>query len=313
MAIVTSTKKLGNSNIPTGYELTELARAYWIFQQNGYTVDIASPNGGSANAVIDDEDMGIYDYAFLNDAAIQQQLEHTLKVEDIDTRDYAAVYFVGGKGAMFDFPNNPHIQNLVLDFFYSNKPIAAICHGPAAFTNLKTSSDKWFVEGKKLTSFTNSEELFLKPDAESIFPFLLQSRLVEQGAQFTAAPDYLANVSVYPNLITGQNPWSAWQLAEMMIRQLGHTPLYREPTHEENSIELIQYFHQSGLGATEKYIEKNNRRYLANLVLMHSVVALMKGNLLDGFALIMITDSVRTNNNNKVITASKALSYRKTQ
>ena len=43
LAVVTSTAVMGNSDKTTGYELSELARAYYTFQANGFEVDIASP------------------------------------------------------------------------------------------------------------------------------------------------------------------------------------------------------------------------------------------------------------------------------
>ncbi len=41
LAVVTSTNTMGTSGKVTGYELTELARAYYVFQANGFEVDIA--------------------------------------------------------------------------------------------------------------------------------------------------------------------------------------------------------------------------------------------------------------------------------
>lgn len=72
LAVVTSVDKMGEDKA-TGYEHTELARAYWVFVANGFDVDIASPKGGKPPVVIDGEDMGAYDFAFLNDEAIQQK------------------------------------------------------------------------------------------------------------------------------------------------------------------------------------------------------------------------------------------------
>ena len=67
LMVVTSETQLGDTGKKTGYEHTELARAYYVFTVNGFHVDIASPQGGEPRAVIDDEDMGAIDYAFLND------------------------------------------------------------------------------------------------------------------------------------------------------------------------------------------------------------------------------------------------------
>jgi len=58
LAVVTSTNIMGSSGKSTGYELTELARAYSVFKANGFDVDVASPKGGLPPVVIDADDMG---------------------------------------------------------------------------------------------------------------------------------------------------------------------------------------------------------------------------------------------------------------
>lgn len=118
LAVVSSTgqypaARVGGKLKTTGYELTELARFYWVLRANGFAVDIASPQGGAAPQVLDDDDMAEYDYSFLNDPQSRKQSRNTLKLADVDPTQYQAVYFVGGKGAMYDFPQNPDIRRLL--------------------------------------------------------------------------------------------------------------------------------------------------------------------------------------------------------
>jgi len=255
LAIVTSTDSMGNSGKSTGYELTELSRAYYIFQANGYDVDVASPLGGLPPVVLDGDDMKEYDYAFLNDATAQSKVTNSIAVKDIDPIDYQAVYFVGGKGAMFDFPDNEYIQAIVKELYESDKVIGAVCHGPAALVNVTLSNGESILSNKKISSFTNQEELLLIPDAPEIFPFLLQDKLIENGAQFNEGSLYLNNVSEEGNLLTGQNPWSTWKLAESMIKQLGHEPKKREITAEENSIAILGVYEKNGLDKAKNMVE----------------------------------------------------------
>jgi putative intracellular protease/amidase len=293
LAVVTSVKTLGKTGRPTGYELTELARAYWIFYANGFEVDIASPEGGEPYALLDDEDMAAYDYAFLNDPVAQYKKANTLKISEVDASSYQAIYFVGGKGAMFDFPNNKTIIDLVNQFSVQHKIIAAVCHGPAAFINVKTPDGRWFVANKRISAFTDSEELLLMPNAETIFPFLLQRKLEERGANFIPGVDYLEQVSVDHRLVTGQNPWSVWRVAEETIKLLGYEPAARAITPEEHSVALLKEFHKGGLSAAEKTINVNEYHHRGHLVLMHAFVAFMKWELLDGLKLIILSDSLK--------------------
>lgn len=292
LAVVTSCETLGDSGKRTGYELTELSRAYYVFVANGFEVDIASPLGGQPAVVIDGDDMGIYDYAFLNDITAQRKVSSTIAMEDVRSEDYEAVYFVGGKGTMFDFPENKHIQALVRQYYDSGKVIGAVCHGPAALLNVTVGDGRHLLTNRRISGFTNEEELFLIPDAADVFPFLLQDELIEKGARFDEGPMYLENVVQDENLVTGQNPWSTWKVAEMMIRQMEYEPKKREKTTEENSVQILNTYAMYGYGEAREqmdlfYLKKKglmNRELLA----VHSIVAAMQWDIGKAVGLIRL-------------------------
>ena len=289
LAVVTSTNTMGKSGKSTGYELTELSRAYYVFLANGFEVDVASPTGGNPPRIVDDEDMGVYDFAFLNDPVAQQKAKNTIPIADVDTADYQAIYFVGGKGAMYDFPDNAHIQSIVSSYYQSGKVIGAVCHGPAALVNVTLKGGRSILEDRSVSSFTNNEELFLIPDAENIFPFLLEDKLVENGAKFVEGSMYLENVIQDGNIVTGQNPWSTWRLAETMIRQMGYEPKKRVITPEENAIKVLGSFEDQGYGAAKKLITnmtENKLEMNRTLLAMHSIVAAMQWKVLKSFQLV---------------------------
>ena len=290
LAVVTSTATMGSSGKRTGYELTELSRAYYVFTANGFEVDIASPEGGKPPVVIDDEDIGAYDYAFLNDTTAQYKTSHTIKMEEVIAADYDAVFFAGGKGAMYDFPDNKAIQDLVKDVYQNNKVIGAVCHGPAALVNVRLDNGNLLLKDKNVSGFTNAEELFLIKEAKSIFPFLLQDKMVAQGANFKEGPLYLDQVSQDKNLITGQNPWSTWSMAESMIRQMGYTPKYRAITDEEHAVRVLNVYASQGKQKAKELIEalmlQQNKSVDRLLIAKHSVISAMKGEVRQFFNLI---------------------------
>ena len=283
LAIVTSTSMMGQQNEKTGYELSELARAYCVFKANGFDVDIASPLGGKSPVIIDDEDMGPYDYAFLNDPEAQSKTSNTLKLETVIAENYEALFFVGGKGAMFDFPNNQKIQSLVRDYYQSNKVIGAVCHGPAALVNVTLDDGTSVLQNKTVSGFTNKEELLLIPDAKNLFPFLLQDKLIAAGARFNEGPMYLETMSHDTNLITGQNPWSVWVMAEAMIKQLGYTPKYRPITDEENAVKALMIYEEEGLNKAKEFIketlQEKQEPISRLLIAKHSIMAAMQGKI----------------------------------
>lgn len=281
LAVVTSTAEIGDSGRKAGFELTELARAWYVFVANGYAVDIASPRGGMPPMNLDDG-LVAADHAFLNDADARRKLAGSLPLAEVDASAYAAVYFAGGKGTMFDFAGNPDIQRIVGDVHARGGVIGAVCHGPAALLEVRLADGTRLVDGRRLTGFTNAEELFLIENARTLFPYLLQDRLVEYGARFVEGPLYLDNTVVDGLLVTGQNPWSTWSVAEGMIRALGHEPVPRERTGEETAVQLLGIYHADGIGAARRakaQLSEADRR----LLLMHALVAGMQWNLRDSW------------------------------
>ncbi|MBA3564219.1 MAG: type 1 glutamine amidotransferase domain-containing protein [Gammaproteobacteria bacterium] len=283
LAVVTSTPKIGDSDKPAGFELTELARAYYVFVANGYEVAIASPRGGKPPMMTDDG-LVAADYAFLNDPQSRRKIENSLPLEQVEPADYEAVYFVGGKGAMFDFADDPDVQRIVRSVYQAGGVVGAVCHGPAALLNVRLTDGRRLIEGRRVTGFTNAEELFLIKDAPQLFPYLLQAQLIEHGAQFVEGPMYLDNTIVDGRLVTGQNPWSTWTVAEAMITALGHEPVPRNRTAEEIGVELLGVYYRQGASAAKRSREQRpqvDRR----LVLMHAVVASMQGRWRDAYHL----------------------------
>lgn len=299
LAVVTSCETMGSSGKKTGYELTELSRAYYVFTANGFEVDITSPKGGNPPVVIDDDDMGIYDYAFLNDSLAQNKIKNSIPISEVNRESYAAIYFAGGKGAMFDFPDNKSIQLILSEYYKDNKVIGAVCHGPAALVNVRLDDGSYLINKKKVCSFTNKEELFLISDAKEIFPFLLQNKLIASGADFEEGHLYLNNVIEDGNLLTGQNPWSTWTLAESMIKKLGYSLVERELTEEEHTVNILNKYESLGYSKTKSLISKtvleDHKPVSRNLLGVHGIVAIMNldfGKCFDLIRLLKHTNNI---------------------
>lgn len=292
LIVVTSTDRLGKSEKRTGYELSELARAYTVFVANGFEVDIASPKGGSPPVVIDDEDMGPFDYAFLNDSIAQEKSKNTLNIDTVQAADYQAIFFAGGKGAMFDFPNNLAIHSLVKSFHQTEKVIGAVCHGPAALVNVVLDNGQAIIKDKEISAFTNKEELLLIKNAKDIFPFLLEDKLTENGAIFNEGEMYLEQISHSDNIITGQNPWSTWKLAEEMVIQLGFQPKQRALSGEENAVKILSVYQKDGnkkaRELTKTLLIKEKKPVRRTLIAKHSIMAAMKGEITDFLGLLRL-------------------------
>jgi putative intracellular protease/amidase len=273
LAVLSSTAHFDQGRRQGGYELTELARAYWVFVANGYEVDLASPRGGEPPQVLD-EGLTDADHAFLNDPVAQSRLADTLTLASVDPSRYAAVYFVGGKGAMFDFPGDPEIARIVRDIA-PRGVIGAVCHGPAALLDLPLADGRQLLLGRRVTGFSNDEELFLMDDARTALPFMLEDALAAGAGEFVEGPMYLDTTVVDGRLVTGQNPWSTWSVAEAMVRALGHEPVPRRATAEEVAVQLLGTFHAEGIDAALAR-KAGSAHASKHLLLMHAVVAAMQ-------------------------------------
>lgn len=281
LVVATSTARSPGGEIAAGMELTELSRAYYTFLANGYAVDLASPAGGRPPVVIDDDLIDV-DYAFLNDAVAQQALATTRRLSEIDPSGYDAVYYVGGKGVMFDFADNPDVQRITAAIYESGGVVGAVCHGPAALVGVRLSSGRRLLQGRKVAGFTNEEELYLIPDAREVFSFLLEDRLKAEGAEFVSGPLFLDNTIVDGRLVTGQNPWSTWSVAEGMIRAMGYEPVSRPRSREELAVDVLGSYHREGREAASAILRSGvdaDKR----LLLMHAFIAATRGQWRDAF------------------------------
>ncbi|WP_168731239.1 type 1 glutamine amidotransferase domain-containing protein [Robertkochia marina] len=237
MVVSSYGKDLGETR--PGYEFDEFTQAYLIFKKNGLVVDVASPKGGSVEADQFNKDK-IYNQAVLNDQEVMKVLRSTLATSEVDPSGYDAVYVVGGKGAMFDLPYDPSLQDILLNLYRrEGTVISAVCHGPAAFVNVK-DGDKFIIEGIEMTGFCNLEEDLFGKKWVKEFPFRLEDQLKARGAVFSQADFMLSGVAVSRKFITGQNPFSTTGSAEAVVKALGITPAPRDLYKDERSIYLVQ-------------------------------------------------------------------------
>ncbi|WP_223068662.1 type 1 glutamine amidotransferase domain-containing protein [Paenibacillus caui] len=214
--MVVTTADSTNEGHPTGLWLSEFAEPYIEFTKKGYDITIASPLGGKSP--VDSNSLQGEVPAEIMDTV--KHLENTVKLDEIgDISRFDAIFLPGGHGTMFDLPDNLKLQSLIREFYEADKIVAAVCHGPAGLTKVTLSSGTPLVAGKKVTSFTDSEEK--EAGMDSHMPFLLETRLREAGALFAANPNWSDHIEIDGRLITGQNPQSTISVASAVIKQLG--------------------------------------------------------------------------------------------
>jgi putative intracellular protease/amidase len=114
--------------------------------------------------------------------------------------------------------NNPTSIALIESFVKADKPIGAVCHAPAALTEVRGKDGEYLVKGKRVTGFTNGEEAAV--DLTEVVPFLLEDRLRERGGQYSKGADWTAYIQVDGLLVTGQNPASSEAAAQELLKLL---------------------------------------------------------------------------------------------
>ncbi|NUO52758.1 MAG: type 1 glutamine amidotransferase domain-containing protein [Polyangiaceae bacterium] len=218
--VLTSHSEKGNTGEKTGAYLPEVAHPHEVFKKAGYEVDFVTPKGGMPpfDGVDRKDEVSA---AFLDDASIQDKLARAPRPEDVDASKYVAVFYAGGHGTMWDFPDDAGLQKVAASIYEGGGVVGAVCHGPAGLVNIKLSSGKHLVDGKEVAAFTNDEERAVK--LEGVVPFLLATELEQRGAKHRPGPMWKSQVVVDGRLVTGQNPASATGVGEAMVKVLAES------------------------------------------------------------------------------------------
>jgi putative intracellular protease/amidase len=218
---VSSHDVLGETGNTTGYSVSEAAHPYHVFTSAGHDVDFVSVRGGEPPAVVfDGEEKDPEVISFLADPVVRTKLAATRPASQMPATGYAAIFYVGGHGAMWDFPESPDLARLAVDIYQQGGVISAVCHGPAGLVNLRLPDGSYLVHGKRVSSFTNEEEHSL--GLLDVMPFLLEDRLKERGALHAKSANYVAHTENDQRVITGQNPASAARVAQLVVDELKH-------------------------------------------------------------------------------------------
>ncbi len=218
----------------TGWDIgvwyAELTHPYWVFTEAGYSVDIASPEGGALyfDGFSDPEDASGYaafDYislGFKKDPAKMALTQNTLKLSEVNPDDYKAIFVCGGQGPMYTFIDNADLHKFFTDFYLTGKPAAAICHGTCILLKTKTPDGKFLVQGKRWTGFASNEENYADAYVgKKIQPFRIEDEARKMpGTRFEVAPMFESHAIRDGNLITGQQQNSGGEAAQLVVEAL---------------------------------------------------------------------------------------------
>lgn len=224
LIIMSSNSDLGLSGKQTGTWFEEIATPYYIFQQAGHEVVLASPKGGKAPIDLlslkapfatPNTDK------FLKDAVAMFALENTRILNTIDASTFDAIFFPGGYSLLWDLASNQLVIKIVKDFYNDFKPIAFVCHAPAILRDVRLDDGSYLIKELNITGFTNEEEKEIGLGEYLLFS--LEDDLKMRGANYTKKANWQGNVVVDKMILTGQNPASAPMIANELVEMLNRS------------------------------------------------------------------------------------------
>ncbi|MCK0123912.1 type 1 glutamine amidotransferase domain-containing protein [Gelidibacter sp. F2691] len=219
--VLTSHDKLGDTEKKTGFWVEEFANPYYTLLDKGANITIATPKGGAApiDPTSDAPDAATEaTKRFDKDAEAQKLIANTKVLADINPDDFDAVFYPGGHGPLWDLATDTTSVALIEKFNNQKKPIAFVCHAPAALKDVKDAEGNPLVKGKKVTGFTNTEEAAVQ--LTDVVPFLVEDMLTKNGGIYSKKEDWAPYAIQDGNLITGQNPASSELVAEKLLESL---------------------------------------------------------------------------------------------
>ena len=147
----------------------------------------------------------------------ERALARSMSPDDVDAGEYAALYYTGGHGVMWDFPSSEGLARLCLEVYGNGGYLASVCHGIAGLLFVQDRGT-YLVEGKSITGFTTAEE-YLSGKSAAI-PFWNEQVAKAHGAVFCKKRPFASFAMQDGRIITGQNPESPRAVARLLLENI---------------------------------------------------------------------------------------------
>jgi len=221
LVITTSQATLGEDGDATGVFGSEMTGPYYVFQDSGLQVDVASIKGGAIP--VDPISFSWYiiaesDQRYQEDPEFQQKVANSIKIDDVNISDYDIVYIAGGWGAAYDLGYSDVLADKISQAYAQNKAIGAVCHGPLGLLKARKPDGSLLVEGTRLTAVSDRQiaQLFVTET-----PQHPENELRKAGALYEAdwsLLDIFSNHTVIDGrIVTGQNQNAGEEVAYKLL------------------------------------------------------------------------------------------------
>lgn len=209
----------------SGVMASEMTHPYYNFLDAGMEVDVASIKGGQIP--VDPQTLSFVirspqDVRFMEDPVLLEKVENSLRIDDVDFKQYDAIFIAGGWGAAYDLGQSVVLGQKISEAFYSDKSpvMGSVCHGALGFIQAKDKDGKLLISGRKMTGVTDKQVSELGINMTPLHP---EAELRKAGAIFSSETrfrDFLATSFVTDDeqrFVTGQNQNSGHDTAQAML------------------------------------------------------------------------------------------------
>jgi len=247
LVITSATPTMGDGK-QTGWYWSEVYWPYKVFTESGYHVDVVSLTGSGGpdyHSVNLTDQLMQFEVTALSawrdqSYPLHALVKNPLKPDQINPANYVAVYYCGGHGCLFDFITAAPLQRIGAQIYDNGGVVAAVCHGPAIFADMRLSNGEQIVAGKRVTAFSReAEERVKQLDflRQHNLP-LLEEMLGRNGAQYVRPTSPFAETVVDSGrLLTGANPASASALASAVVKIIGNKAVPHTQTVSSQSVQ----------------------------------------------------------------------------
>jgi putative intracellular protease/amidase len=225
LIIATNQDELGDDGTETGVFGSELTAPYYEFVGGRMQVDVASIEGGkipfdplSFQRLLKSE----YDERYLEDPVLQEKVENSLKIDNLDFTEYDIIFLAGGWGAAYDLGFSEVLGEKISEAYAAGSVVGGVCHGLLGLLNAVNENGDPLVEGRRITAVTDKQVRELRIDITPQHP---ERELRAAGADFESSTAFLdifaSHVVVDGRIISGQNQNDAPEVANLMMKVAG--------------------------------------------------------------------------------------------
>jgi len=252
LVVMSSAKHLDlrdGKKYPTGFYLNEFAIPFRKLVEAGYTPVIANPNGdrpvmdtNSNNAMFfgGDDALRAEALKYVENLEALDNLKKLSEIVKEGINGYVGLFIPGGHAPVQDLSKDKNLGEILKAFHAAGKPTGILCHGPlvllsalpdaAAFQQAliertggaNAIAKNWPYTGYRVTVFSTGEEQYLENAGAlgGLVQYYPVAALAEAGAHVDTVADWHSNVIVDRELITGQQPMSATEFADVLLKKL---------------------------------------------------------------------------------------------